>query len=54
MESNERRGPQTDKTPAAKSLYRSIVLDNDIWHFATILHLRLHVLFSLVGMGHLT
>jgi hypothetical protein len=25
-------GPQTDKTPAAKSLYRSIFLDNDIWH----------------------
>jgi hypothetical protein len=25
-------GPQTDKTTAAKSLYRSIVLANDIWH----------------------
>jgi hypothetical protein len=23
---------KTDKTPAAKSLYRSIFLDNDIWH----------------------
>jgi hypothetical protein len=22
----------TDKTPAAKSLYRPIFLDNDIWH----------------------
>jgi hypothetical protein len=28
--SYEGRGPQTDKTPAAKSLYRSIFLDNDI------------------------
>ncbi len=26
------RGHQTDKTPAAKSLYSSIILDNDIWH----------------------
>ncbi len=23
---------QTDKTPAAKSIYRSLVFDNDIWH----------------------
>ncbi len=28
----ERRGPQTDETPAANSLYRSIFLYNDIWH----------------------
>ncbi len=45
MGSKEGRGPHTDKTPAAKSLHRSIVLsffylysqpivlDNDIWHF---------------------
>jgi hypothetical protein len=32
MGSQEGRGPQTDKTPAAKSLYRSSLLDNDIWH----------------------
>jgi hypothetical protein len=32
MGSLEGRGPQTDKTPAAKSLNRSICLDNDIWH----------------------
>jgi len=25
-------GPQTDKTPAAKSLYRSIFLDYYVWH----------------------
>jgi hypothetical protein len=30
MGSYEGRGPQTDKTSAAKSLYRSIFLDNDI------------------------
>ncbi len=32
MGSQEGRGPQTVKTPAAKSLYMSIFLDNDIWH----------------------
>ncbi len=32
MESKDRREPQTDKTHAAKSLDRSIFLDNDIWH----------------------
>jgi hypothetical protein len=26
-------GPQTDKTPAAKSLYRLIFFDDDIWHY---------------------
>jgi hypothetical protein len=31
MGSQEGKGSQTDKTPAAKSL-RSIFLDNDIWH----------------------
>jgi len=31
MGSLEGRKPQKDKTPAAKSLYRSIFLDNDIW-----------------------
>ncbi len=25
--------PQTDTTPAAKSLYRSLFLENDIWHW---------------------
>jgi hypothetical protein len=25
-------GPQTDKTPAVKYLYRSIFLDKDLWH----------------------
>ncbi len=24
--------PQTDETPAAKSLYRTVSLDSDIWH----------------------
>jgi hypothetical protein len=34
MGSKEGRGSQTDKTPAAKSLYRSIIfLDNDFWHY---------------------
>ncbi len=32
MGSQEGRGPRTGKTPAAKSLYRSIFLDNGIWH----------------------
>jgi hypothetical protein len=26
------RGTQTDKTPATKSIYRSMFLDNEIWH----------------------
>jgi hypothetical protein len=29
--SKDRRGPQTDITPATKPLYRSMFLDNDIW-----------------------
>ncbi len=32
----EGRWPQADKIPAAKSLYRSIVLDNGIWHMHSI------------------
>ncbi len=33
MGSKEGRGPHADKTPAAKSLYRSIFLEHDIWHY---------------------
>ncbi len=32
MGSKVERGPQTDKTPATKSHYRSNFLDIDIWH----------------------
>jgi hypothetical protein len=42
-------GPQTDKTPAAKSLYRSIVLFNDILHSISLIFLRNHLKTGTLG-----